>query len=248
VIYLRSILFTIIFILSVLVFSGVVVISGLFSRETRFKAARGWSTFNLWLLRVICGLDYEIEGRENIPGENCVVLTKHQSTFETVAGFQLFPTICWVLKRELMWIPVLGWALSVIESIPINRKAHGTAVRQVVRIGKKRLAEGFWVFIFPEGTRMAPGTTRRYGISGALLARDAGRQIVPIAHNAGDYWPRRGLRKKPGTIRIVIGPPVDTAGKKPDAINLEVQEWMENTMRRISAGYDKVGTPDDHDS
>jgi 1-acyl-sn-glycerol-3-phosphate acyltransferase len=141
-----------------------------------------------------------------------------------------------------MWIPLLGWALSVIESIPIDRKAHGSAVRQVVRIGKQRLAQGFWIFIFPEGTRMAPGTTRRYGISGALLARDAGRPIVPVAHNAGDYWPRRGLRKRPGTIRIVIGPPVDTAGKEPQEINLEVQDWIESTMRRISSGYRANGT------
>ena len=241
-IYLRSIVFTVIFILSVLVFSIIVVITGLFSRETRFKAARAWSTFNLRLLRLVCGLGYEVEGRENIPAENCVVLTKHQSTFETIFGFQLFPITCWVLKRELMWIPLLGWALSVIESIPIDRKAHGSAVRQVVRIGKQRLAQGFWIFIFPEGTRMAPGTTRRYGISGALLARDAGRPIVPVAHNAGDYWPRRGLRKRPGTIRIVIGPPVDTAGKEPQEINLEVQDWIESTMRRISSGYRANGT------
>ena len=236
-IYFRSLLYTALMFGSVLVYSVAVIVTGPLPPATRFRIARNWSTVNLWLLRVICGLRYEVEGQDNIPDENCVVMIKHQSTFETIAGFQFFPMICWVLKRELMWIPFLGWALYLINPIAIDRKAHGSAVRQVVRIGKQRLAEGYWVFIFPEGTRMAPGTTRRYGISGALLARDAGSRIVPVAHNAGDYWPRRGLRKTPGTIRVVIGQPIDTTGKQPEAINQEVQHWMESTMRRISPGY-----------
>jgi 1-acyl-sn-glycerol-3-phosphate acyltransferase len=145
----------------------------------------------------------------------------------------LFPRQVWVLKRELLWIPVVGIGVRQMHAIAIDRKAGHTAVAQVVEQGKDRLAEGDWVMIFPEGTRMPPGETRRYGVSGTLLAAETGKLIVPVAHNAGHYWPRRGLMKKPGTVRVVIGAPVVAAGREARAVNEEIQAWVEATVARL---------------
>lgn len=236
-IWLRSLVYTALLFLSVLVFAFAVIIAGLFTESAQYAVARQWAALNLWLLKVICRLSYTVEGAENITPRNCVVYIKHQSVFETILPFTLFPVQAFVLKRELMWVPILGWALRYIEPIAINRRAGGTAVKQVVRQGRDRLAAGRWIIIYPEGTRMPPGRTRKYGLSGALLARDGGYPVLPIAHNAGDFWPRRGLRKHSGTINVVIGPPIDSAGKTPDEINQEAQSWMESTMGRISRHY-----------
>jgi 1-acyl-sn-glycerol-3-phosphate acyltransferase len=237
VIWLRSLAYTALLFLSVLVYSVLVIVSGLFGPARSFAVARSWADLNLWLLKTICGLSCTVEGVENIPGRNAIVFIKHQSVFETIWPFTRFPITSFVLKRELMWIPLLGWALHVIKPIAINRRAGGSAVRQVVRQGRERLAAGCWVIVYPEGTRMPPGTTRRYGVSGALLASETGYAVLPIAHNAGDFWPRRGLRKHPGNITIVIGPPIEPADKSPAEINQEAQSWIEGTMARISASY-----------
>ena len=163
-----------------------------------------------------------------------VALWKHSSSWETIAMNVIFPRQVWVLKRELEWIPVVGWCTRLLHAIAIDRGSGRAAVNQVVEQGKQRLAEGDWVMIFPEGTRMAPGETRRYGVSGALLAATAGTQIVPVAHNAGYFWPRRGLRKRPGLIRVVIGPPIDCAGRDPREINEEAQRWIEAQVARLA--------------
>jgi 1-acyl-sn-glycerol-3-phosphate acyltransferase len=139
----------------------------------------------------------------------------------------------WVLKRELLWIPVVGWGIRLLHAIAIDRGAGHTAVNQVVEQGRQRLAEGDWVVIFPEGTRMPAGQTRRYGVSGALLASQTGRLVIPVAHNAGYFWPRRGWLKKPGTVRVVIGPPILAAGRDPREINAEAQAWIEGQLLRM---------------
>ncbi len=158
---------------------------------------------------------------------------------ETYWQIAALPPATWVLKRELLWIPVFGWALGVVmKSIAIDRKAGGPAVRQVIEQGQERIAAGLSVCIFPEGTRMPPGETRRYGVSGAALAKEAGCKIVPVAHNAGDFWPKRGLRKYPGRIRFCIGPPIDPAGRQPKDANLVAQDWIESRMRDISRLYE----------
>ena len=237
-IYLRSLFFTTSLFLSVLPYATAIIICAVFNKGWIFPLAHSWARFNLWMLRVACGLDYTVQGSEHVPAENCVVYIKHQSAFETILQFLLTPgRQSIVLKRELMWIPFLGWGLHYIRPVAIDRKAHGTAVKQVVSQGRERLRNGFWVVIFPEGTRMPPGKTRRYGMSGALLAAETGRPILPVAHNAGDFWPRRGLAKHKGTIRVVIGPPIRTAGKEAADINAEAQHWIENTMCRISGNY-----------
>lgn len=236
-IWLRSLVYTALLFVSVLVYSVAVIISAAFGPAYPFAAARAWAYTNLWLLRTICGLTCSVEGTENIPERNAIVYIKHQSVFETIWPFTRFPVTAFVLKRELMWIPVLGWALHVIKPIAIDRSAGGSAVRQVVRQGKQRLSAGRWIIIYPEGTRMRPGATRKYGLSGALLASETGYPILPIAHNAGDFWPRRGLRKRAGHIRIVIGPVIDPRDMSPVEINQAAQRWIEGTMCRISENY-----------
>jgi len=200
----------------------------------RFGLARVWAVVLLTALRWSCRLDYTIEGKENIPAGNHVALWKHSSSWETVAMAVVFPRQVWVLKRELLWVPVVGWAISQLHAIAINRSAGRSAVSQVIEQGGERMAEGDWVMVFPEGTRMPLGQTRRYGVSGTLLAAHTDRLVVPVAHNAGLFWPRRGLRKKPGTIRVVIGAPIKAAGRDTRELNEEIQSWIEATVTRLT--------------
>jgi 1-acyl-sn-glycerol-3-phosphate acyltransferase len=201
--------------------------------KRRFVLARFWGRVLLAVLKWTCRLDYVVTGGENLPPENHVALWKHSSSWETIAMAVLLPRQVWVLKRELLWIPFVGWGIRQLHAIAIDRKSGASAVTQVVEQGKQRLAEGDWVVIFPEGTRMPLGETRRYGVSGALLARETGKLIVPIAHDAGRYWPRRGLYKRPGTIRVMIGPPIEATGD-PREINGKAQAWIEAQIREPS--------------
>jgi len=239
----RSLVFNVVLVISALITGTVVAVLGIAPYRFRHAFLMSWVDFILGALRLICGLGFEVRGKENVPDENMVAYIKHQSSWETIAQLKLFPKQSIVIKRSLLFIPAVGWGLFSIRSIAINRSKGHSAVAQVVSKGKKRLADGFWVMIFPEGTRMAPGKTRRYGISGALLAKEAGTLIVPVAHNAGDYWPRRGFTKKPGIIQVRIGPPISTADKNPREINDEAQTWIESQMREISVAY-KLMTED----
>jgi 1-acyl-sn-glycerol-3-phosphate acyltransferase len=229
---LRSVLFTGFFLLWTFCYAIFFVLTSLLLPfRGRFALARVYAHSVLVVLRWTCGLDYRVEGRENLPAGNHIALIKHASTWETVAQMVLLPPQVWVLKRELTWLPAFGWSLMLLRSIAVNRGAGGSAVKSVLEQGKARLAEGKWVVIFPEGTRMPPGETRRYGVGGALLAAANGRLIVPVAHDAGYFWPRRGLIKKPGTIRVVIGPPISAVGREPRDVNAEAQEWIERHSR-----------------
>ena len=177
---------------------------------------------------------FTVEGLEHLPRESAVVLVKHSSAWETLAQIKIFPRQTWVLKRELLWAPVLGWVLLLLKPIAIDRHAGRSAVQQVIEQGRRRLEEGLWVIIFPEGTRVAVGQTRRYGLSGALLAAASGRPVVPVAHNAGHFWPRRGVLKRRGLIRVVIGAPIPTVGRDPRAVNADVEAFIETTLRAIA--------------
>ncbi len=207
----------------------------LVSFPRRWILVRWWAHSVLAVLRWTCGLEHRVEGLEHLPAGNHVALWKHSSSWETVAINVIFPRQVWVLKRELEWIPVVGWALGLLHSIAIDRSAGRTAVAQVIEQGKARLAEGDWVTIFPEGTRTPPGESRKFGVSGALLAAESGHLIVPVAHSAGYFWPRRGLVKRRGIIRVVIGPPILAAGRDPRDINEEAQRWMEAQMAEFAA-------------
>jgi 1-acyl-sn-glycerol-3-phosphate acyltransferase len=236
--FLRSLIFNIIYVTSVVPFAVAVALVGPFHREWGVKLAELWVRLVFWSLKYVCRIDWRMEGRENIPKEPSIAYWKHQSAWETLGQLLVFPKQSWVLKRELMWIPLIGQALMTIKSIPIDRKSGHSAVNQVLNIGSKRILEdGMWVMIFPEGTRMPPGTTRRYGLSGALLAERTGRPIVPVAHNAGDFWRRNAFLKYPGTVQVRIGKPVFADGRRPDEVNAEIQGWIEAQMKEISPGY-----------
>ncbi len=227
--FLRSLLFTTFFLLFTFLYAIFFVLACLLLPwRGRFALARLWATVLLGALRFTCGLGYRVEGRENLPVDQaCIALMKHSSSWETVAQAALLPPQVWVLKRELLWVPFVGWGLRLLRSIAINRGAGGAAVRQMVDQGRKHLANGHWIIVFPEGTRMPPGQTRRYGVGGAAIAAETGAPIIPVAHNAGYFWPRRGLMKQPGTIRVVIGAPIATAGRDPREINEEAQRFIE---------------------
>ncbi|MEO7774331.1 MAG: lysophospholipid acyltransferase family protein [Steroidobacteraceae bacterium] len=204
-----------------------VIIAWLMPYRARFALAYGWGYSLLTVLRWTCRLDYVVEGRENIPPGSHVALMKHSSAWETFAQTVILPPQAWVLKRELLWIPVVGWGIRLLRAIAINRSAGGTAVKQMIDQGRQRLADGVWIVVFPEGTRMKPGETRRYGVGGAAIASDTGALIVPVAHNSGYFWPRRGLLKRRGTVRVVIGPPILAKGRDPRDINAEAQRFIE---------------------
>ena len=228
----RSLLFMIFFILNTLLIAGTGVLVGwLLPPMQRFLFDNAWSRLNLWGLKVICRLDYRLQGMENLPQGNAIILSKHQSTWETIALISLIPyPKAWVIKRELLYVPVFGWVMYLFKPIAIDRKSGRKAVRQVIEQG---LADGLWVIIFPEGTRVAPGEHRRYGIGGALLAEQSGYPVVPIAHNAGVFWRRRGLLKYPGTIDVRIGPVIDPKGLKASEINQRVEQWIETTQASL---------------
>ena len=212
---------------------AVVILSLFLPFPRRFALVRAYAAVVLWVLRWSCGLTYRIEGAP-LP-EGChVALWKHSSSWETMAMMVVFPRQVWVLKRELLWIPVVGLGVKQMHAIAIARSAGHSAVAQVIEQGKARLEEGDWIMVYPEGTRMPVGETRRYGVSGTLLAAESGRFLVPVAHNAGYYWPRRGLMKKPGVVRVVIGLPVAAAGREVREVNEQIQAWIEATVRRLA--------------
>jgi 1-acyl-sn-glycerol-3-phosphate acyltransferase len=233
--FLRSLLFTGIFFASVFLYSLPVMASALLPQRVRYALLHHFATTMLALLRALCRLDYTVEGREHLPDTACVVMLKHQSTWEGIAQAVIFPRQVWVLKRELMWVPFLGWALAVLRPIAINRSAHRTALEQIVEAGTARLREGLWVMIFPEGTRVAPGVQRRWGLGGALLAKAAGVPVIPVAHNAGSYWRRRAWVKYPGTIRVRIGAPIATGALDPQQITDAARTWIEGQMGELDA-------------
>lgn len=232
----RSLLFTALFFVNSLLHASVILLSALLYGRKRVDAlSSSWGRSNLWLLKVLCHLDYTVEGAENIPRDGAhICFWKHSSSWETLPVMFLFPPQSWVVKREIQWIPLVGWAVMLYKPIAINRGAGHVAVNQVVEQGRQRLADGRWILYFPEGTRVRPGQTHRYGLSGALLASRTGAKLVPVAHNASDFWPKRSLLKKPGTVRVVIGPPLETLGRDPRELNQRARAWMEETMATIS--------------
>ena len=229
----RSVAFTITFLLLSLVYSPLAIPAAMGPFRQRYPVARFWAHSELRLLRWMCGLDYVVDGRENIPATPHITMWKHSSAWETIAQIVICPPQAWVLKRELLWIPFFGWLIALMRPIAINRAAGARSINQVVAQGKERLAAGLSVLVFPEGTRMPPGETRKYGMSGFVLATQTGVPIVPVAHDAGDYWPRRGWLKKPGRIRVVIGPPIPSRDCDPRELAREVQRWMDTQVAAI---------------
>jgi 1-acyl-sn-glycerol-3-phosphate acyltransferase len=198
-----------------------------FGHHRAYRIGRGWGLFCLWVVNHVCGLTYRIKWETPMPDETCVFMVKHSSAFETFGSLQMFPRVCWVLKKTLTYIPFFGWTLIALDGIAIDRNKGRAAVKQLIDQGKDRLARGISVIVYPEGTRMPAGETKRYGLGGVLLAQASGHKIVPVAHNAGYFWPRRTRHIVPGEISVVVGEPIDPTGRDPRELNEEIQAWIE---------------------
>jgi 1-acyl-sn-glycerol-3-phosphate acyltransferase len=202
-------------------------------RMARYRVISGWSRLVVRLARTLCGIRWQVEGREHLPASPSVILSKHQSAWETLAFQEIFPPQVLVLKRELLWIPFFGWGLALMSPIAIDRAKGRAALRDIARRGKERLAQGFWVVIFPEGTRVRVGEKREYQQGGAWLAAQCGVPVVPVAHNAGRFWPRNAFLKAPGTVTVRIGPAIGTAGRDAKQISADAEAWIEAEQRTL---------------
>ncbi len=233
---LRSLLFYCGLSLSTLIYVPLGILIYPLPLSLRFRVISKWAVFNLFWLRICCGLDHKIEGLENIPDDGAaIIMCKHQSAWETLALQQFFPPQVWVLKRELLWIPIYGWGLAAMEPIAIDRGSASKALRQIVDQGCKRLAQGLWVVVFPEGPRTPAGSRQKYQPGGGMLASKSEFPVIPVAHNSGYFWPRNSIRKWPGTINMVIGPAIETLGKSAKEITRETEEWIESTVEKLPA-------------
>src|ERR1700730_17117891 len=232
---LRSLLFNIYMVLSACVVGAFMSLCFWSPYRYQFAMARAWARGLFWVLERLCGLKFVVEGRERIPPGVHIVMSNHASAWETIAQFVIFPPHVWVLKRELLWVPFVGWGLKLLRPIAINRGQGHRAANQVVEQGKERLREGLWVIVFPEGTRVVAGETKKFGFSGALLATATGKLLVPLSHNAGRFWPRRGIVKKPGTVHVVIGEPIASVGKNPRQLTDEVRQAVDAGLAKIAA-------------
>ncbi len=235
-VFLRSCLFAAFQLLITPPFALVSLLTFPFGAFTRYRIISTWTRLVLWAVENICGLHYRVLGADNMPAEPCVVLSKHQSAWETLAFQVIFPPQVYVIKRELLWIPFFGWGLAMLSPVAIDRKAGMRALKQMLAQGRDRLRQGFWIIVFPEGTRTAPGARGSYQTGGAAIAVHAGAPVLPVAHNAGECWKRHAFRKYPGTITVSIGKAIDTRGKKADAVTREVESWIEAEMRRLAHG------------
>jgi len=233
--FIRSSLFFLGQVITAPIFTLVALIALPLNPVTRNVLISGWARSMIWWLRVTCGIRHEVTGLENLPESPSIILSKHQSAWETLAFQAIFPTQVYVLKRELLWIPIFGWGLAMSSPIAIDRSAGREALKKLVANGAARLKSGLWVVIFPEGTRIAPGEKGKYQIGGAWLATHTKTQVVPVAHNAGRYWAKNTFIKKPGIIRIHIGKPIQAAGLKADALNQQVEQWIESEMAVLDA-------------
>jgi len=202
-------------------------------RMLRYRIISGWSMLVVWLAKAILGIRWRVEGREHLPSRPAVILAKHQSAWETMAFQLIFPPQVHVLKRELLWIPFFGWGLALMSPIAIDRSRGVAALRAIARRGRERLEQGFWVVVFPEGTRVRPGERRPYQLGGAWLAAEAGAPVVPVAHNAGLVWPRNAFLKRPGTVIVRIGPVIDATGHDPKKLNDMAEAWIEEQQKAL---------------
>lgn len=233
-VYIGSSLLFIYIVLSTLLVGVSILLCAFFPFTVRYKIADIWINCLMFMLKHCCGLSYEIEGLENLPKDKpAIILSKHQSAWETVALRQFISPQTAVLKKSLLQIPFGGWALATLKPIAIDRENQKEALRMLIEQGIERLQEGFFVVVFPEGTRVAPGQYKKFNAGGALLAQKSGYPVIPLAHNAGEFWPRNSFLKYPGVIKVKIGCAIETAGKKSKEINSEAEDWINNAMETI---------------
>jgi len=230
---LRSALFALFQALITPFFAALALLSFPLSAPARYRLITTWSRWIVAGAETICGIRYRVLGAERVPAAPFIVLSKHQSAWETLAFQAIFPPQVWVVKRELLWIPFFGWGLAMLSPIAIDRGAASRALNQLLEQGRERLARGLCIVIFPEGTRVAPGARGDYRAGGAWLAVKTATPVLPVAHNAGELWPRNAWIKRPGLITVSIGTPIDASRLSPDELNHRVEEWIESEVRRI---------------
>lgn len=202
----------------------------------RYKLINIYANANIGFMKYVNGFDYQVEGKENIPDQSGIIFCKHQSTWETYVLQVIFSRLSYVFKQELFYIPFFGWGLAAMKPVAIKRGSGQVAVKMLVSGGIKRLKEGITVVIFPEGTRTSPTSPGRYRIGGAVLAAESGHPVIPVAHNAGECWPRKSWLLYPGKITVRIGPAIETKGKNPEEILAEAKQWIEAQMPEITRG------------
>lgn len=232
---LRSVLFELTRFALTVFFAIVSLLTFPFGPRTRYRVITTWSRLIISLARWLCGVNYRVIGAERLPTRPAIVLSKHQSAWETLAYQQIFPPQVWVIKRELLRLPFFGWGLAMMSPIAIDRGAGRHALRQTLEQGKSRLADGWWIVMFPEGTRTTPGRRGRYRVGGAWLACQTGTPVVPVAHNAGTAWGRNAFIKYPGTISVSVGPIMDPQGLTPEQLNQQVEDWIETEVARLGS-------------
>lgn len=238
--WLRSLLFFVGMLATAILYTPFAILVSPLPPVLRSRLIGYWAKLTVAWLRLTCGLRYRVSGLANLPPTPCVILSKHQSAWETIAYQEIFPPQAWVLKRELLWIPLFGWGLAATKPIAIDRAGGVRALDDVIKQGLERLAGGRYVVVFPEGTRMAPGQRGRYNPGGAMLAHKAGVPVVPVAHNSGSYWSKRGFLKRAGVIEVRVGPPIAVDGKRPKQINAEAEDWIESQMPELEPGLHPV--------
>lgn len=219
--------------IATLVFAPLSLMTFPFPLEQRYRFITQWSRFVIWWLKITCRVNYQIIGQENIPNKPCIIMCKHQSTWETLALQFIFPQQAWILKRELLWVPFFGWGLAMLKPIAIDRKGGRKAVTQLIEQGKWNLEHQRWVVVFPEGTRVLPGKKGRYALGGGILAESTKATVIPVAHNTGYFWRKKQFIKQPGTITLSIGQPIQTEGLEAKQIIEKVENWIENEVKKI---------------
>jgi len=240
---LRSILFALFQSIVTPIYAILVLLSFWVPPLPRFRFITGWCWLNLLGARWLCGIRHRLIGAENIPPRTDphVVMSKHSSTWETLALNFLFPPLAFVAKKELLSLPFFGWAFTLASPITIDRKAGEDAMQQIVRQGRERLQQGFWIVVYPEGTRIRAGTRAHYKTGGARLAIALGVPVLPVAHNAGYLWPKGVLGKRPGTVTVSIGRSIPSAGRSMQELMSEVEAWIEAEVARLGNPLDAAG-------
>ena len=229
-IFLRSFLFAVVMVLFTPLYSLVALMTFPLPRLARYRVISGWARSMLWTARWLLGLSYRVEGLEHLPQSPVIILSKHQSAWETLAFQVFFPPHVQVLKRELLWIPFFGWGLALMSPISIDRSRGRAALKRLAEQGALRLAQGFSIVLYPEGTRIPHGTRAKYHVGGAWLAVKTGAPVLPVAHNAGLFWGKNAFVKRPGEVRVIVGEPISPQGMTPEALNQKVENWIESRM------------------
>jgi 1-acyl-sn-glycerol-3-phosphate acyltransferase len=233
--FLRSLLFMLMMVVATVIWSGVCMLAAPLPYNKRYYVTSRWNVFVIWAARVVCGIEYEVKGRENLPDGPAVLLSKHQSAWETIFLLANMPRpLVFVFKKEILYIPFFGWGIALLRMIPIDRKQGKHAFKSVVMQGKRRLQGGQWIIMFPEGTRTPVGSQGKYKSGGTRLAVETETPVVPIAVNSGECWPKNSFVKKPGKITVSIGKPISPEGQTPDGMMEQVEQWIESEMRVIS--------------